>query len=94
MNVEMLAGHGGWDRVKAVEVSQLGRHEAQAVEGGEQTQREHADITERAERAPGSLSDRGRAWNERNDGRSLSRVEQCPQKNFKEINKGMAGIQN
>lgn len=48
----------------------------------------------RAERAPGSFSDRGRAWNERNEGRSLSRVEQCPQKNFKEINKGMAGIQN
>ena len=89
LNVKMLSGYCGWDRIKVVEVSQLGRHEAEGVESREKTQRE-----DHLQRAPGSCSDRGRAWNERNDGWSLSRVELCPRKNSKEINKGMAGIQN
>ena len=55
LNVKMLSGHCRWDRIKVVEVSQLGRHEAEGVEGGEKTQREHPEMTGQGRESSGLL---------------------------------------
>ena len=67
LNVKMLPGDWWWDRIKAVEVSQLGRHEAEGGEGGEKTQREHPEMTGQGRESSGLLlrPGPGLEWEER-----------------------------